>query len=320
MTVIISFISFLILLIATCSYSLPIEQQHAGSTTGYNISPGTKEVLHEDEINIQLVSDEKTTEIPNIDTQESLDTTRSDEPSNPDQFEYPEDISLPSSTADDDMFTSSPIISVSETISSNNTNDESSLYDSLFTTIQANTQFELGLINTHSSQSQEEISTILADEFFRNDNQTEMTTNIESLFAEPKSSIVEGLSVGRLESEPSPSAESASEVSITTESKTSKVSSSTETESHVSEVSLSSSVDIFNESDGLVRDDQLAEKPARIDYDKIIQSSEEIEEIATFDSTELGKITVITISISNKNITYKVDEYTSKHSTEHSLD
>ncbi|CAF4385486.1 unnamed protein product, partial [Rotaria magnacalcarata] len=38
----------------TCSYSLPIEQQHAGSTTGYNISPGTKEVLHEDEINIQV--------------------------------------------------------------------------------------------------------------------------------------------------------------------------------------------------------------------------------------------------------------------------
>ncbi|CAF4583623.1 unnamed protein product, partial [Rotaria magnacalcarata] len=105
-----------------------------------------------------------------------------------------------------------------------------------------------------------------------------------------------------------------------TESKTSKVSSSTETESHVSEVSLSSSVDTFNESDGLVRDDQLTEKPARIDYDKIIQSSEEIEEIATFDSTELGKITVITISINNKNITYKVDEYTSKHSTEHSLD
>ncbi|CAF3277404.1 unnamed protein product [Rotaria socialis] len=290
MTVIISFISFLILLIATCSYSLPIEQQHDGSTIGYNISSGAKELLHEEEMNIQLASDEKTTEILNIDTQELLDTTRSDEPNNRDQFEYPEDISLPSSTADDDMFTSSPTISVSETISSNNSNDESSLYDSLFTTTQANTQFELGSINTHSSQSQEEISTIFADELFRNDNQTEMTTNIELLFSEPRSSIVEGLSIDGVESEPSPSVESESEVSITTESKTSKVSPSTETESYVSEVSLSSSVHTFNEPNGLVGDDQLADKPARIDYDKIVQSSEEIEEIATFDSTEPDQI------------------------------
>lgn len=125
------------------------------------------------------MSDEKTTEILNTDNQELLDTTHSDESSNPDQFEYPEDLSLPSSTADDDMFTSSAIIPVAESISSNNTNDENTLNDSLFTTTQANYQFELEVIITHSSQSQAEISTMLIDEIFRNDNQTEMTTDVE---------------------------------------------------------------------------------------------------------------------------------------------
>lgn len=90
--------------------------------------------------------------------------------------------------------------------------------------------------------------------------------------------------------------------------------------SEVSSSSSSSSVDTFIEPTVLADDDQSAEKPARIDDDKIVQSSEEIEELTTFDSTEPGKISEITISANNKSIVYKVDESTSKHSKEHSLD
>jgi hypothetical protein len=61
-----SVISFFILLLATYSYSAPITHRYENSTAQFELTTGTTIVEHVTSVNMQLVSDDESTVVPNI--------------------------------------------------------------------------------------------------------------------------------------------------------------------------------------------------------------------------------------------------------------
>lgn len=202
MAVKMSLISLLILLLSIGSYSLPIEQLNDDSTVAdYQYTTISTAAHHEDEIQIevkikqycnikffkgncffQLISNQESTNISNDDNQKPFDKLDSNESTTPDQFEYPEDVSLPSSTFDDFLLTSSSVISTTETTLSNFENDENTSLNNVFTTVEAVTQAEESSITSDNNRNDVELSTVSNDNSLLINNQVEQTTAVEVSF------------------------------------------------------------------------------------------------------------------------------------------
>jgi len=74
-----SVISFLILLLATYSYSAPVKQEYVKSTPTYEFTTGTTIVEHEDSFKMRLISDDESTDVPHIHKDRSAEESNSGE-------------------------------------------------------------------------------------------------------------------------------------------------------------------------------------------------------------------------------------------------
>ncbi|CAF3809259.1 unnamed protein product [Rotaria sordida] len=286
MASIISIISFVILLLVTYSYSLPVEQLYDSSTTEYEFTSGTTMVDNENGMmNMPVMSDEQSTYVPDMsdeqstyvpntsDEQSTYVPNMSDEQSTDnvefttvDQFEYPDDVSVPSTTADDLVFTSSWMTVTSEMMPSNDTNNEYMLDDNTSMTMntESTTQFDSEVTNVDNVESDEvELSTMSTNYnemgMPTNSNEMEMSTNNNEMGIPTNYNEMEmttnynemGMSTNYNEMEMTTNVQTSSvepephmlEVSTSVEPEvyTSTVSSSAETESDTPEVSSSSS-------------------------------------------------------------------------------
>jgi hypothetical protein len=152
-----SIISFLILLLATYSYSAPFQQAFETSTPEYEFTTGTTIVEHENSFNMHLISDDESTSVPHI-----YNTGPVEEVTTSDNVTF--------STRSVQDFPSS---------SSDQSNEKRGLDEFSFTTMESSTEFNRRAIRPIEFQEEVETSTS-----FLSVNPIELTTNFE-----PSSSV-----------------------------------------------------------------------------------------------------------------------------------
>jgi len=192
-----SIISFFILLLATFSYSAPVGQEYGTSTPEYEYTTNQTVVENVNSVNMRLISDDESTDVPTIQNERSSEESNSDEVTTEGVTFSPravEDYSYPSSTETNDKrsYEESSFPSATET------NEERSVEDFLYTTLESATNFNQRAIRPVESQEEFESSTV-----FYPENQVELTTNVE-----PSSSVESfGKSTGLLNDEQSSTSE-----------------------------------------------------------------------------------------------------------------
>jgi len=147
--------SFFILLLVTFSYSAPVGQEYENPQTSYDYTTDQTFVQREHPVDMRLLSDDESTDVPTFKNQSSEEyhnhefmsdyvthSSRSYEP-----YSYP---------------------------SSTETYEKPSVEDFLYTTLESSTQFNARAIRPVESQEEYESSTSLDWK-----NQMEMTTNVE---------------------------------------------------------------------------------------------------------------------------------------------
>jgi len=164
-----SVISFLILLLATYSYSAPFKHEYEKSTPKYEFTTGTTIVERGDSFNMHLISDDESTDASH------LHKERSAEESNSEEVTTSDDVTLSPRSFEDSPFSTS----TSTSSSSDESNEKRSLDEFSFTTMESSTEFDRRAIRPHESQEEIETSTS-----FVSDNSVEMTTHFE-----PSSSV-----------------------------------------------------------------------------------------------------------------------------------
>jgi hypothetical protein len=152
-----SMISFLILLLATYSYSAPFQQAFETSTSGYEFTTGTTIVEHENSFNMRLISDDESTSVPHIHSVGLVEEV----------------------TTSDNVTFSTRSLQDFPSSSSDQLNEKRGLDEFSFTTMESSTEFNRRAIRPIEFQEEVETSTS-----FLFENPIEMTTNFE-----PSSSV-----------------------------------------------------------------------------------------------------------------------------------
>jgi len=105
-----SVISFFILLLATYSYSAPIEHEYETSTTKYEFTSGKTTVDQGDKVKKNIISDDESTHTPTIHEKRLSEKSNSEEATT-------HDVIHPSSTIEDSSFSSSTEINKKNVLS-----------------------------------------------------------------------------------------------------------------------------------------------------------------------------------------------------------
>jgi len=160
MASIISVISFLILLLATCSYSAPFKHGYEQSTPNYEFTTGTTVVERESSFDTRFISDNESTVVPTTHENRSVEESSSEE------VTTLSDVTLSPRSVDDSQS------------SSDESNDKRGLQPFSFTTWESSTEFNRRAIRPTESQEETETTSVLPE------NSVEVTTNFE-----PSSSV-----------------------------------------------------------------------------------------------------------------------------------
>jgi hypothetical protein len=162
-----SILSLFVLVLATCCYSLPVEDQFHSSTLPtpiHEYSTGITIVEHAVNVNMRLITPEESSDIPNIHSEHKYGEHHS-------EYMPTDEVSRPSRLSEEisSTFTTQSPSSV------HLTHDERSFNDFSFTTMESKTQFNERSINGPGLNWEEE--TIQSERYFPDqERQLEMTT------------------------------------------------------------------------------------------------------------------------------------------------